>query len=113
MTSTSDAITDDWKYVRTAGDIEVGANKAYLQLPGRLLNINASARAMSESTADSRSVLNIVFDDEQNATGVKSLNTASKAISDDDGWHTLQGVKVSTPTKGGLYIYKGKKIAVK
>lgn len=113
VTSTSDAITDDWKYVRTAGDIEVGAYKAYLRLPGRLLNINASARAMSESSADSRTVLNIVFDDEQNATGVQSLHTASKVGSDNDGWHTLQGVKVSTPTRGGLYIYKGKKIAVK
>lgn len=101
-------VEGDWKFVRTAGDIEVGPQKAYLKLPGRLLNLNTS-----EGSNASRTVLNIVFDDDAETTGITNEKQANTSISSDDGWYTLQGMKLTNPTKGGIYIYKGKKIAIK
>ena len=100
-------ISDDWKFVRTAGNVEVGPQKAYLRLPGRLLNLNTSDGSAS------RAVLNIVFDDDAEATGIANVKQGNSIIGNDDGWYTLQGVKVMTPTKGGIYIHNGKKVAIK
>ena len=77
---------------------EIGANKAYLQLPTSIL------------PAASRS-LRMVFDDEEDVTGINSLNDKSKMINDKPVYD-LQGCRVVKPTRG-LYIKDGKKIMVK
>ena len=77
---------------------EIGANKAYLQLPTSIL------------PAASRS-LRMVFEDEEDVTGINSLNDKLKMIND-KAVYDLQGRRVVKPTRG-LYIKDGKKIMVK
>ena len=44
-------------------------------------------------------------------TGVESVNGYRLSVIDDDGWYTLQGVKLSgKPTQKGIYIHDGKKV---
>ena len=77
---------------------EIGANKAYLQLPTSIL------------PAASRS-LRMVFEDEEDVTGINALNDKEKMMND-KAVYDLQGRRVSKPTRG-LYIKDGKKIMVK
>ena len=48
--------------------------------------------------------------DEAPATSIFSIKASSEV--EDEGWYTMQGVRVTTPQKG-IYIYKGKKVFVK
>ena len=57
--------------------------------------------------------LAISFVDNSEATGIQSVDTKQVAA-DDDNWYTLQGVKLDgKPTEKGIYIYNGKKVAIK
>ena len=47
---------------------------------------------------------------DEEATSIDGVVEASKI---DDTFYTLQGVKVTSPTKNGIYIYNGKKYIVK
>ena len=77
---------------------EMGPNKAYLQLPTSII------------PAASRS-LRMVFEDEEDVTGINALNDKEKMMND-KAVYDLQGRRVSKPTRG-LYIKDGKKIMVK
>jgi hypothetical protein len=77
---------------------KISANKAYLQLPTSILP--ATARS-----------LRMVFDDEEDVTGVNALNVKGK-MTNDKAVYDLQGRRVVKPTRG-LYIKDGKKIMVK
>ena len=102
---------DNWKFVRTAGNVVVDRYKAYLQLSGRLLNIGTT---VSDGGGASRTILGIIFDDEQdNATGIKNLPEDVSSKTGDGCWYTLQGTKVSTPARGNIYIHNGKKYSIK
>ncbi|MCR5043212.1 MAG: C10 family peptidase [Bacteroidaceae bacterium] len=58
-------------------------------------------------------VLTIGFADNSEATGIQSVG-AEQVTVDDDNWYTLQGVKLDgKPTEKGIYIYNGKKVAIK
>ncbi len=96
-----------WRFVRVNNTFtNVDAKLAYLQVSGRQGNIDETYNAAS------RSLLVLVFDDEPDATGIQHEAAATNVV-DGDAWYTLQGVRVTTPAKGGLYIHKGKKVAVK
>ncbi len=57
--------------------------------------------------------LSISFVDNSEATGIQSVDTKQVAA-DDDSWYTLQGMKLDgKPTEKGIYIYNGKKVAIK
>lgn len=45
------------------------------------------------------------------ATGINDMN--SKTTVSDDSYYTLQGLKVNTPTKRGIYIFNGKKVVIR
>jgi hypothetical protein len=45
------------------------------------------------------------------ATGINNMN--SKTTVSDDSYYTLQGLKVNTPTKRGIYIFNGKKVVIR
>ena len=77
---------------------EIGANKAYLQLPTSILP-PASARQFR-----------MVFEDEEEVTGINALN--EKGALSNEKFFDLQGRRVIKPTRG-LYIKDGKKIMVK
>ncbi len=50
------------------------------------------------------------FDEDVEATSIAGVVEASKG---DNSFYTLQGVKVASPEKNGIYIYNGKKYIVK
>ena len=81
-------------YVKNA--IEIGANKAWLQIP---------------SQQQSAHKLEIVFDG--NMTGVDTLNVKRGTVND-DSWYTVDGRKLNgMPTKKGIYVKNGRKVVVK
>ena len=47
---------------------------------------------------------------EDDTTGIHTLNYQ---IADNEGYYTLQGIRVNKPTTAGIYIHNGKKIVVK
>ncbi len=58
-------------------------------------------------------VLTIGFADNSEATDIQSVG-AEQVTVDDNNWYTLQGVKLDgKPTEKGIYIYNGKKVAIK
>lgn len=63
--------------------------------------------------AGSSAKIFLVFDGEDEWTGIEDIRTNSKAVGGDEGYYTLQGTRVAQPTKGGIYIHQGKKIFVK
>ncbi len=82
-------------FYRAMGTI-VSANKAWLDLSG---------------SSSSRSYYVFKFDDDTVPTGVNHLN--SSRMDKEGEWRTLQGVRVSNPTRGNLYIHNGKKVFIK
>ena len=48
--------------------------------------------------------------DDDDTTGIHTLN---HQIADNEGYYTLQGIRVNKPTTAGIYIHNGKKIVVK
>ena len=55
--------------------------------------------------------VNLFFEgSEDDTTGIHTLN---HQIADNDGYYTLQGIRVNKPTTAGIYIHNGKKIVVK
>ena len=47
---------------------------------------------------------------EDDTTGIHTLN---HQLADNEGYYTLQGIRVNKPTTAGIYIHNGKKIVVK
>ena len=82
------------QFVPVKNAIEVGPFKAWLAIPAGLA---PSARAIS-----------LVFD---NATGVKEVKEVREVS--DDSLFDLNGRKVATPNRKGIYILNGKKVVVK
>lgn len=121
----------DWSFypvMNTGGS--VGPQKSYLHIPGNLyvnkegkiVDKPASSRSYGRAADNdtpgapaSRGALSIVFDDDpSNGQGTTGISTVATEITNDsDAWFTLQGVRVNAPAKGGIYIYKGKKVVVK
>lgn len=63
--------------------------------------------------AESSAKIFLVFDGEDEWTGIEDIRTNSKITDGNDAYYTLQGTHVSQPSKGGIYIHQGKKIYVK
>ena len=85
------------------------------------VNNNGTSDAPEKSAASEQTVyfedtdhpVYISFVDNSEATGIQSVDTKQVAA-DDDNWYTLQGVKLDgKPTEKGIYIYNGKKVAIK
>ena len=76
-------------------EVKVPAGKAVLHLG----NEQAGARSQ---------ILKI----EGEATGLKAIDNSQLTI-DNGAWYTIDGRKVTAPTKKGIYIQNGKKVVVK
>lgn len=86
------------KFAKTTGSVDVPAFQAYFYPSTH--NLQADALAIS-------------FVDNSEATDIQGVDTKQVAA-DYDNWYTLQGVKLDgKPTKKGIYIYNGKKVAIK
>ena len=101
------------------------SERAYLSLTGEAvgaLTLNPSDQAAYDrvegiSTDDSSLAgakeyqVNLFFEgSEDDTTGIHTLN---HQIADNEGYYTLQGIRVNKPTTAGIYIHNGKKIVVK
>lgn len=101
------------------------SERAYLSLTGEAVGattLNPSDQAAYErvegiSTDDEIGFsakeyqVNLFFEgSEDDTTGIHTLN---HQIADNEGYYTLQGIRVNKPTTAGIYIHNGKKIVVK
>ena len=80
----------------------IGAQRAYFKIgdDGALL-----ARCLT--------AFNIDFGDDE-ATGIISVHGSGSMVSGSDAWYTLDGRRLSQkPSRAGVYIYKGVKVAIK
>jgi len=106
-----------------SGSANIGTNKSYLQLPTFML---AGAGARSETADDAQTAYDfvemetesmpIIFgsigDGDGETTGIQSMYDDSSSTGNDE-WYTLNGQRISKPTKKGLYIHNGKKVVIK
>lgn len=56
--------------------------------------------------------VNLFFEGSEDDT-VTGIHTLNHQIADNEGYYTLQGIRVNKPTTAGIYIHNGKKIVVK
>ena len=87
--------TTQMGFYRAVGT-KVSAHKAWLEVPG-----GGSARQYYLFKA---------FDDGETPTAIDGVETKDM---NDDAWYSLQGVRVTNPVKGNLYIHNGKKVVIK
>lgn len=99
-------------------------NRAFAQIHvNRFDNFNEGVDQMPDFTIEdmptetpSNSLMLIgMFEGEDNvvaADGIKSVNTVETKVYD-NAWYTIQGVRVSKPQMGGVYIHNGQKVVIK
>lgn len=104
------------------------SERAYLSLTGEAVGaptFNPSDEAAYErvegiSTDDERVSgakeyqVNLFFEgsDDDVAAGIHSLDTQDR-VGDNEGYYTLQGIRLTKPAGAGIYIHQGKKIIIK
>lgn len=81
----------------------------YLNNSSSILHLAANRAYLCFSAASNAKGFTILWDE---ATGI-STTESSQRPTDNDGWYTLSGVRISKPTKRGIYIHNGKKVVVK
>ena len=111
-------------FLRSKTGVSV-SERAYLSLTGDAVGaptLNPSDQAAYERvegiSTDDSSLANakeyqvgLFFEgSEDDTTGIHTLN---HPIADNEGYYTLQGIRVNKPTTAGIYIHNGKKIVVK
>lgn len=111
-------------FLRSKTGVSV-SERAYLSLTGKAVGaptLNPSDQAAYERvegiSTDDSSLANakeyqvgLFFEgSEDDTTGIHTLN---HQIADNEGYYTLQGIRVNKPTTAGIYIHNGKKIVVK
>jgi len=106
-----DATNQVWKRMKVG---YLRANRAFAQLPvGRFNNENENADMNKFNAEDNgleaKSAINMIFDGE--ATSIVTVDNRGNIV-DDDAWYTIQGVRVTVPTKG-VYIHNHKKVVIK
>ena len=100
-------------------------NRAYAKIPiFRFDNLNESDSQMPDFTredhvdeVEGNSNLMLVFDNSFEGQGQETddIRTINNSVQPTDAnvWYTLQGVKVTKPVKGGVYIHNNKKVVIK
>ena len=109
-----------WGFFRCMTDMYAINSKAFLHYPADVFtqSHSASPGTITEGvTASAKTFDNMILLDEDYsspssiATGITTVNNETTIKK--EGYYTIQGVKVSTPIKNGLYIHNGKKYVVK
>lgn len=120
-----DADTDGnrgWGFFRCISKMYAINSKAFLHFPATLYtkphggSMNATQGDGVTVTAKDMGMFLIGYNFEDVvdygiATEINDMN--SKVANYDDSYYTLQGLKVNTPTKSGIYIHNGKKVVIK
>lgn len=90
----------------------VGEHKSYLQVLTSYIPI-ATARGNNEGFVLGEKVVEMaksaIVGEDDGATGINRIATEV----DNDVWYNLNGQRIDTPTRKGLYIKNGKKVIVK
>lgn len=100
-----------YAYWRVYGTQSMPANYSYLVLDAETYKDSYGKPANINDGAASRIML--AFDDSDDDSGTTGIDNVRETAIDSEAWYTLQGVQVNAPTKGGIYIHKGKKVVVK
>lgn len=109
-----------WGFFRCMTDMYAINSKAFLHYPADVFtqSHSASPGTITEGvTASAKTFDNMILLDEDFsspssvATGITTMD--HETTTRNEGYYTIQGVKVSTPIKNGLYIHNGKKYIVK
>ena len=88
-----------------AGFYPVGTSKALTSAAGKAYLQLTAAQAAAAAAR-----ISMVFDDGSETTGITTAEVSTQA--EDNAWYTLQGVRVTQPTRG-IYVRNGKKIFIK
>lgn len=104
-------------FVRVASGAKIRPMCAYLKWKGSIPN-NARALTRAATNDDTelpqRITVKLVSASGE-TTAIGTLDTKTGEVSfDSEAWYTLDGVRLSgKPSKSGLYINNGKKVAIK
>ena len=112
-------------FLRSKTGVSV-SERAYLSLTGEAVGattLNPTDETVYErlegiSTDDSSLAgakeyqVGLFFEGSEDDT-VTGIHTLNHQIADNEGYYTLQGIRVNKPTTAGIYIHNGKKIVVK
>ena len=110
----------DWGFFRCVTDMYAINSKAFLHYPADVFtqSHSESPGTITEGiTASAKTFDNMILLDEDFsspssiATGITTMD--QETTTRNEGYYTIQGVKVSIPQKNGLYIHNGKKYVVK
>lgn len=110
----------EWGFFRCITDMYDINSKAFLHFPASVFTQNhgGSAPAVNGSTssqinAKEMGMILIGYENIEEYGIATIINEVKPEKPKDDSYYTLQGVKVTAPTKRGIYIHNGKKILVK
>ena len=96
-----------------SADRNTGAHKSYVQILTSYTTDPAPTRGSNKSFVlnenEAEMTRSIIIGDDDNATGISRV----AAEAGNDTWYNLNGQRIDTPTKKGLYIKNGKKVIVK
>ena len=99
---------DNTLYYPTETDFKVNAFRGYFQLKQGL-----TAGEPSNSNQASVRAFKLNFGDGE-ATGIISVHDSGFMVNGSDAWYTIDGRKLDgKPTRAGVYINNGKKVAIK
>ena len=103
---TGETVVGEEGFYRVGGNgIGLRANSAYVQF-------EKSKLMTSTSSSASAKIMFHTEDDETEVTGIESI---AETMQNDrnDVYYTINGIRISKPTKSGIYIKNGKKIVIK
>ena len=94
-----------------SADRNTGAHKSYLQVLTSYIPVSATTRGIDESLVFNEIIVDVerIILDGNEATAISRV----AAEAGEDTWYNLNGQRIDTPTKKGLYIKNGKKVIVK
>ena len=111
-------------YLASTSGTKISANGSWLPVPKSMTTfaargMNDEVSVLSEtldvSLTDDVIYLNVygsIEGDDNNLTGIKSIDS-SERVEDSDAWYNLNGQRVASPAKKGLYIHNGKKVFIR
>jgi hypothetical protein len=88
---------------------QLKANSAYLKLN----SFQAIHQSLNSGSSAPTYCFFLDFNDEPTAIDGIPVDTSSLIQGQKDVYYTLQGVRVTTPAKGNIYIHNGKKVYIK
>lgn len=103
-------------YMVADGGRSIDPNRAYLQIPTSALSLTrgVDANGSSSEAYEYGFVDDVIGIPVERITGYETgISTIGLTEEDNDAWYNLNGQRIDTPTRKGLFIHNGKKVVVK